>query len=71
MSDNVLKDHPISSIEKALGDGLAKLLGSGVKVKISGLTFEAGDDLMFDGHMEASRLTISVNKKWDNTKLRD
>jgi hypothetical protein len=64
MSDNILKDHPVSAVEKALSDGLAQLLGRTVSVKISGLTFEAGDDFMFEGHMKAADLSISVNRKW-------
>lgn len=71
MAANILKNHSVGDIEKALSEGLGKLLDRKVKVEISGLTFEEGDDLMFDGHMKASELTISVNRKWDEGKLRD
>ncbi|MGQ4204169.1 hypothetical protein ACUALW_24740 [Bordetella bronchiseptica] len=71
MAANILKNHSVGDIEKTLSEGLGKLLDRKVKVEISGLTFEEGDDLMFDGHMKASELTISVNRKWDEGKLRD
>ncbi|MDH1177950.1 hypothetical protein N5C72_07680 [Achromobacter mucicolens] len=71
MAANILKNHSVGDIEKALAEGLGKLLDRKVKVEIGGLTFEDADDLMFDGHMKASELSISVNRKWDQTKLRD
>lgn len=60
MSENLLKNHSVSDIEKAIAEGVEKLLGKKVKVQLDGLTFQDGDSLWYDAHMKASELTLSV-----------